>query len=130
MQATRRRDTPAEVAIRSRLFAEGLRYRVQYKCADLGARRSIDIAFPGVRVAVFVDGCFWHSCPVHATRPRANGDWWRDKLRQNVLRDADTVARLEGAGWTVLRVWEHEDPMDVAGRVARLVRGHYRSSGG
>jgi DNA mismatch endonuclease (patch repair protein) len=71
---------------------------------------------------VFVDGCFWHSCPVHATHPSANREWWRDKLAANVARDRRNDAALLKAGWLSLRVWEHEDPAGAAGRVERAVR--------
>lgn len=75
-----------------------------------GIRRRADILFTKARVAVFVDGCFWHKCPVHGTEPKANAEWWRAKLQRNVERDRDTDRRLEEAGWTVIRLWEHEDP--------------------
>jgi len=84
-------------------------------------RRTIDIAFPGAKVAVFLDGCFWHGCPQHATRPKANADWWRDKLERNKSRDRETTLRLEEVGWTVIRCWEHEDPSSIADRVAASV---------
>lgn len=86
------------------------------------ARRSIDIAFTRAKVAVFLDGCFWHGCPEHATRPRANADWWDVKLQRNVARDAETVGHLEEAGWRVLRYWEHESPDLVAVRIISVVR--------
>ncbi|CAL9457582.1 hypothetical protein SUDANB171_02553 [Streptomyces sp. enrichment culture] len=85
------------------------------------ARRTIDIAFPGPKVAVFVDGCFWHGCPEHATQPRANKDWWRQKLDKNISRDRETNERLDAEGWTVLRFWEHEPPDVVAVRIAQVV---------
>lgn len=73
------------------------------------------------RVAVFVDGCFWHSCPTHKTRPAANGDWWRAKLAANVARDRDTDQRLRRAGWLVVRVWEHENPERAARRIVKAI---------
>lgn len=82
----------------------------------------MDILFVGARVAVFVDGCFWHGCPSHATWPKRNADWWRSKIEGNVARDADTDERLGREGWLVLRVWEHEDPDVAADRVERAVR--------
>ncbi|WP_078866448.1 very short patch repair endonuclease [Streptomyces sp. NRRL S-1448] len=116
-----RRDTEPERAVRRLLYAAGLRYRLQRRVPGM-ARRTIDIAFPGPRIAVFLDGCFWHGCPEHATSPKANAEWWRAKLEGNVARDAETNAHLEAAGWTVLRFWEHESPETVAEYVARAVR--------
>ena len=120
MQATRQRDTSGELALRRELHRRGLRYRVD-KAVVPGTRRRPDVVFPTERVAVFVDGCFWHDCPEHGTQPRANGQWWRDKIAANVRRDRDTNQRLEGAGWIVIRAWEHEDPIEVAGRVEAVV---------
>ena len=77
--------------------------------------------FPGIKVAVFVDGCFWHGCPVHGTWPKANADFWREKIETNRARDADTDRRLRENGWLVIRVWEHEPPDDVVERIVRAV---------
>jgi DNA mismatch endonuclease (patch repair protein) len=121
MQVTPRRDTPCEVALRSAVHSLGLRYRVDWPLP--GTRRRADLAFVRVRVAVMVDGCFWHGCPVHATQPKANATWWRAKLAGNVARDRDTDARLRRAGWLVLRFWEHQDMAVAARRVDRSVRG-------
>lgn len=82
----------------------------------------MDVAFTRVKVAVFVDGCFWHACPVHRTSPRANGDWWAEKLSRNIARDRDTDAHLVGLGWTVVRAWEHELAEAVADRIEAFVR--------
>jgi len=79
--------------------------------------------FPSVRVAVFLDGCFWHSCPEHGTIPKRNRDWWAAKIEGNVERDRRHERELEAAGWTVLRHWEHEDPRSVADRIEAVVRG-------
>lgn len=103
------RDTPAELAIRRNLHARGLRYRVDYR-PEPGIRRKADVVFTRAKVAVFVDGCFWHDCPEHGSAPNANADWWREKLATNGRRDRDTDERLCAAGWTVVRVWEHEPP--------------------
>jgi DNA mismatch endonuclease (patch repair protein) len=84
-------------------------------------RRSADVVFRRAKVAVFVDGCFWHGCPIHMTWPVANHDWWRDKIERTRARDADTDARLAAAGWTVVRIWEHDEPAAAAERVACLV---------
>ena len=111
-----RRDTKPEVAIRRELWRQGRRYRVDVPVVP-GSRRRADIVFTRCRVAVFVDGCFWHSCPIHATEPNANADWWSDKLRRNVERDRDTDRLLAEHGWVVVRVWEHEDAIGAADRV-------------
>src|SRR5262249_26518253 len=122
MSRQRRTDTKPELAVRRLLHARGLRYRVDYKLPVSGVRRRCDVAFPGRRVAVFVDGCWWHSCPQHSTLPKSNTEWWREKFAANVARDRDTDRRLVDAGWTVVRAWEHEDPVAVADRVERTVR--------
>lgn len=114
------KDTAAELAVRRLLHAAGLRYRVEYPVPGM-ARRRIDVAFTGARVAVLIDGCFWHGCPVHATQPKANAEWWRNKLDRNMARDRETTAHLVAQGWTVLRFWEHEDPDSVAAQVSATV---------
>jgi DNA mismatch endonuclease (patch repair protein) len=123
MARQRRTDTSPELALRRELHRRGLRFRVHYafKLEGLGRRRC-DIAFTRRRVAVFVDGCFWHACPIHATAPKANAAWWADKLAKNVARDLDTAARLEGAGWIVIRIWEHEDAVQAADIVEAAAR--------
>lgn len=121
MSRQRSRDTDPERALRSSLHRRGLRYRLHRRPVP-GLRRQADIVFGPARVAVFVDGCFWHCCPDHATSPKANGAWWATKLAANVARDRDTDERLNAAGWTVVRVWEHEDPTAAAARIAELVR--------
>jgi DNA mismatch endonuclease (patch repair protein) len=107
MQEQRRRDTGPELTLRRRLHALGLRYLVDAEPLP-GLGRRADLVFRGPRVAVFVDGCFWHGCPVHGTTPRSNTAWWRRKIEANVARDRDTDRRLAAAGWRVVRVWEHE----------------------
>lgn len=124
MRRQRRRDTAPEVALRSALHRAGLRFRVDYTLT--GLRRRADLAFPTERVAVFVDGCFWHGCPEHGTAPKANAAWWRDKIAANVARDRDTVTRLGEAGWLVVRVWEHEAISDSVPRVAAAVEARRR----
>lgn len=121
MSRQRRRDTAPELALRRHLHARGLRYRVTWPIPGL-PRRTVDIAFTRARLAVFVDGCFWHSCPEHATYPSANGAWWAAKLATNQQRDRATTEHLEAAGWTVVRVWEHEAAEHVADRIEDLVR--------
>ena len=120
MQATRRRDTPGELALRSALHALGLRYRVDRPLPE--TRRRADVAFVGLKVAIFVDGCFWHACPRHATWPKKNAAWWRTKIMANVARDRDTDKRLRRRGWIVLRFWAHEDMGAAAQRVDTIVR--------
>ncbi|GAA4520449.1 very short patch repair endonuclease [Brachybacterium paraconglomeratum] len=116
MSRQRRRDTVPEVALRRELHARGLRFRVDHPLPDMPRRRA-DVVFTRVRLAVFVDGCFWHDCPEHGTRPKTRASWWEAKLRKNVDRDRDTDTRLLEAGWTVLRVWEHESPVSSAAKV-------------
>ncbi len=112
----RRRDTAPEIALRRELHRRGARFYVD--CAPIrGLRRRADLVFPRRRVAVYVDGCFWHRCPEHATDPKNNAQWWADKLAGNVVRDRDTDTRLSAAGWMVVRVWEHESPVTAADKV-------------
>ncbi|MFJ4831514.1 very short patch repair endonuclease [Streptomyces sp. NPDC088747] len=106
------RDTAPEVAVRRLLHASGLRYRVNVPVPGM-PRRTIDIAFGKAKIAIFMDGCFWHGCPQHATQPKANATWWRDKLDKNMARDRQTSEHLVAEGWTVLRFWEHEPPEEV-----------------
>lgn len=119
-QRQARRDTTPELLLRRELWRRGLRYRVDHRV--VGRRRRVDIAFTKARVAVFVDGCFWHSCPIHATRPKNNGEWWAAKLEANMTRDRATDRELVDAGWTVIRVWEHEPVVEAADRIERFVR--------
>jgi DNA mismatch endonuclease (patch repair protein) len=121
MRATRRRDTPGEIRLRSELHARGLRFRLDVPIVP-NSRRRVDIVLASVRVAVFVDGCFWHGCPEHGTWPKAHGAWWAEKIQANQERDLDTNVRLRRAGWAVVRVWEHKDPSLAADRIASLVR--------
>ncbi|MEU6561801.1 very short patch repair endonuclease [Nocardia nova] len=122
MSRQRRVGTAPEIALRSELHRRGLRYFVD-RAPLKGLRRRADLVFPRRKVAVYVDGCFWHSCPEHATRPKNNAQWWADKLAGNVARDRDTDARLIAAGWTVVRIWEHEDATAGADRVQSALSG-------
>jgi len=122
MSRQRRRDTRPEVAIRKLLHAMGFRFRVTLPIPNM-PRRTMDIAFTRARVAVFVDGCFWHVCPKHATSPASNSEWWAQKLSKNQARDIATNLHLAELGWEVVRIWEHEDPIEAAGRIAEVVRG-------
>lgn len=115
------RDTGPEKAVRALLHAAGYRYNVNLSVPGM-RRRTMDVGFPRLRIAVFIDGCFWHGCPEHATRPKANASWWRQKLDRNMARDAETSEHLAAQGWTVLRFWEHEPPSEVADRIASAVR--------
>lgn len=121
MQSNRGRDTKPELAIRSAVHRRGLRFRVDAPPVP-SMRRTADLVFRPTRVAVFVDGCFWHGCPVHGTRPVANAAWWAAKLDRNAERDAETTKQLEALGWMVLRFWEHDDPEGVADIVEAAVR--------
>lgn len=112
--------TSPETRLRQELHSRGLRFRVQYKVEGL-ARRRIDIAFTRWRVAVSVDGCFWHGCPDHCVIPKNNRDWWLWKFEVNRARDLDTDHRLDELGWTSLRVWEHEEPVRAADRVEQAL---------
>lgn len=114
------RDTAPEVAVRRLLHASGLRYRVNVPVPGM-PRRTIDIVFGKAKIAIFLDGCFWHGCPQHATQPKANAEWWRAKLDKNMARDLETTEHLTTAGWTVLRFWEHESAANVAQRISESV---------
>lgn len=109
MQANRRRDSKPELALRSLLHRAGYRYRCDYRLQFGTEAVRPDIVFTKSRIAVFVDGCFWHSCPSHGSNPRTNTDYWGPKLARNRERDARNLEVLEGAGWLVVRVWEHDD---------------------
>jgi len=126
MRANRRTDTGPELALRRALHRQGYRYRKDYRL-DLGpgARVRPDIAFTARRVAVFVDGCFWHACPQHGSNPSANTWYWGPKLARNVERDRSADAALAAAGWQVVRVWEHES---VASAVAAVTAALLQSA--
>lgn len=126
MSAITRRDTAPELALRRALHSLGLRYRVDF--APVDPRRRADIVFTRMRLAIFVDGCFWHGCPLHYRRPKSNGDYWPAKIALNVARDEDSTRRLEGEGWEVLRVWAHEDMGVIAGFIASKVRARHGES--
>lgn len=121
MSRARRRDTEPEMLIRKEAHRRGLRYRVDAPVPGMSRRRA-DLMFTGPKVAVFVDGCFWHACPEHSSIPRSNREWWVNKLETNTARDRQTDAHLEGLGWRVLRFWEHEDPCAAVDEVEQAVR--------
>ncbi|MFZ2175193.1 MAG: very short patch repair endonuclease [Rhodococcus sp. (in: high G+C Gram-positive bacteria)] len=116
----RRRDTAPEIAPRRELHRRGARFYVD-RAPLRGLRRRADLVFPRRRVAVYVDGCFWHCCPEHATAPKNNAEWWADKLAANVVQDRDTDARLAAEGWQVVRIWEHEPVSAAADKVQRAL---------
>lgn len=121
MLGNRRRDTTPELAVRRLLHAMGLRYRVDYSL-PFDRRRKADVVFPRQRVAVFIDGCFWHGCPQHYIAPKAHGDYWRSKVEGNRHRDSQTTSLLEERGWQVLRFWEHDSAAATAATIADAVR--------
>lgn len=134
MQSNRGCDTRPELAVRSELHRRGLRFFVNRRPLP-SIRRTADVVFPKLGVAVFVDGCFWHGCPVHHTFAKTNPEFWRNKVERNRARDSETDEALISAGWTVLRVWEHVRATEaadlveheVARRRAELGEGMHRS---
>jgi DNA mismatch endonuclease (patch repair protein) len=128
MQRQQTRDTQPELAVRRLLHAAGLRYRVD--APPLPAlRRRADVVFGPAKVALFVDGCFWHGCPDHGSRTtRSNPTYWAEKVRRNRERDHHTDTLLEAVGWISIRAWEHEDPRDVAERVILVVKSRRTSA--
>lgn len=125
MARVRQKGTDAETSLRKELHARGLRYRLHVPLLTK-PRRVADIVFPSPKVAIFVDGCFWHGCPEHASWPKSNAQFWRDKIETNRARDADTDRRLRAEGWRVVRVWSHEAAGDAAARIEDIVRAGKR----
>jgi DNA mismatch endonuclease, patch repair protein len=129
MRACRGRDTAPERDLRSALHRMGLRFRV-HRRPEPAINCRADILFSGAKLAVFVDGCFWHGCPQHRTTPRANRRFWLEKIAANRRRDARSARRIRSAGWTVIRVWEHETSQRAGRRIAeRLASCYDRTSG-
>lgn len=128
MRGNRSRNTSPELKLRSLLHQRGLRYRVDAAPIP-NTRRRADVVFPRGRVAVFVDGCFWHGCPEHYRPSSKNIEFWQEKLATNRARDTETNEVLTAAGWTVIRVWEHEDPSEAADRIEAAVRPSCEASG-
>lgn len=121
MRGNRKRDTIPELTLRRALHSMGLRYRVASRPTSQ-FRWTADVVFPTPKVAVFVDGCFWHGCPEHYAPPRTNMSYWGPKLQRNRERDLRVTADLIGAGWHILRFWEHEDMEQAAREVEKSVR--------
>lgn len=121
MKAAKPRDTLPEKALRSELHKRGLRYRVDARPIERLNRRA-DIVFRSVKVAIFVDGCFWHGCPLHGTQANANAEFWKNKIKRNQERDAETNLLLKKAGWKVIRVWEHESPVKARAKIQKTIR--------
>lgn len=121
MKAAKPRDTAPEKALRSALHKKGLRFRIDQKPITELNRRA-DIVFRSAKVAVFVDGCFWHGCPIHGTQAKANAEFWRKKIERNKERDVETNQLLKKAGWKVVRVWEHEKTEKVAEKIREIVK--------
>lgn len=121
MQSNKSRDTKPEMALRRAVHALGLRYRVSTRPLPK-VRRTADLVFTKAKIAVFMDGCFWHGCPEHHTKSATNAAYWAEKVRRNRERDRETDRLLNEAGWKVIRVWEHEDPVEAAERIAHQVR--------
>ncbi|MEV5498165.1 very short patch repair endonuclease [Nonomuraea fuscirosea] len=128
MSRQRSRNTHVEVLLRKELHRAGLRFRVHRRPVP-GLRREADVVFGPARVAVFVDGCYWHGCPQHATWPKTNADFWREKINRNRERDRDTDQKLIDVGWLPIRVWEHEDPKQAAMSIVVVVRERRHLSG-
>ncbi len=126
MRANRSKDTVPEIRLRSALHRSGLRFRKAYLVQSNGMRVRVDIGFPSRRVAVFVDGCFWHSCPSHGVVPSVNQGYWLPKLKRNVDRDAFVNEWLIKVGWIVVRVWEHESLAEAVEHVAEVLHGRDR----
>src|SRR5258708_5868628 len=121
MKAAKPRDTAPEKAIRLALHRLGLHYRIDAKPVKELNRRA-DILFRSLKVAIFIDGCFWHGCPLHGTQPKANAEFWRAKISRNQERDAHNTEYLEKAGWKVVRVWEHENPEKISTKIYNFIR--------
>jgi DNA mismatch endonuclease (patch repair protein) len=122
MRGNRKRDTRPERAVRSALHAKGMRYRTDMKIGEGRSAPRPDIVFTRAKVAVFVDGCYWHGCPRHGTSPRTNSGYWKAKISRNRARDLENNDTLNAGGWHVIRVWEHEDAEESANLIEAAVR--------
>jgi len=121
MLAQKQTGTAPERAVLTALHRRGLRYRKHLKPLQT-LRCKADAVFGPSKVAVFVDGCFWHGCPEHRVSPKANRDWWESKIVRTIARDRRNDAALAEAGWTVIRIWEHDDPEAAAARIEAAVK--------
>ena len=120
MRSNRGRDTGPELAVRRELHRRGRRYFVNRRPVAT-IRRTSDISFPRSKLAVLIDGCFWHGCPQHRTWPKTNSEFWREKIEKNIARDAETARLWEEEGWEVLRFWEHQSVAEIVSTIeARL----------
>ncbi|MCH7229891.1 very short patch repair endonuclease [Glycomyces sp. L485] len=127
MQSNKSRDTKPELRLRRAAHAKGLRYRVAMRPLPK-LRRTADMVFTRAKVAVFLDGCFWHGCPEHHTVAKTNAEYWAEKVRRNGERDRETDEALAAAGWIAFRVWEHEHPEEVVERLAALILARRQDS--
>ncbi len=128
MARVRQKGTSAEIDLRKALHSKGMRYRLHVQLLTK-PRRVADIVFSSTRIAIFVDGCFWHGCPEHASWPKSNADFWREKIETNRARDADTDQRLRSLGWTVIRIWAHENADDAADSIAQIIEARRHGGG-
>jgi DNA mismatch endonuclease (patch repair protein) len=124
MRANKSRDTRPEVLLRSALHRRGLRFRKHFMLREDQVVVRPDVVFTRARVVVFVDGCYWHCCPTHGSSPRHNAAYWTEKFDRNVARDHRVDEALRASGWTVLRYWEHVDPVEAASDVEQVLEGH------
>jgi DNA mismatch endonuclease (patch repair protein) len=122
MRTQRQRDTGCEIDLRRELHKRGVRYRIDCRPIPEVPRRA-DIVMRAAKLAVFVDGCFWHGCPLHWKPPKQHSEWWEAKVAANIGRDKDTTAVLAGAGWMVVRIWEHEDAATAAEQIVNILSG-------
>jgi len=122
MQSNHSRDTAPELAVRKLLHAAGFRYRVAARPIP-SIRRTADLLFIRAKLAVFIDGCFWHGCPAHYVEPKSHVDYWRPKIAGNMARDLDTTQQLTDRGWVVVRFWAHEPSDEVAQSIASILQG-------
>jgi DNA mismatch endonuclease, patch repair protein len=121
MEAGKPKDTKPEIELRIALRSLGLEHFQTNQKVIKGSRRDVDIVFPTQKIAVFIDGCFWHGCPKHGTWPKANSEFWFAKIQRNKKRDKDTNKKLRAAGWKVVRIWEHENPIRAAKKIAKFL---------
>lgn len=121
MEAAKPKNTLPEIKLQTALAELGINFETDVKPIEDLHRRA-DVLIREGKIAIFVDGCFWHGCPIHGTQAKANAEFWADKIKRNQERDLDTNEHLEAAGWTVIRIWEHEDPNDAAKQIADIIK--------